>query len=170
MIVEVYRDHGISGGKGREKRPAFDKLHRDATLRKFDLIMAWSVDRLGRSLQDLVHFLDHLRSTRVELFLHQQGLDTTSPAGRAMFGMLSVFSEFERAIIQERIAAGMARAKAKGTKSGKPIGRPRIAAPIKDGSGRHIALAVPVCAIWLRSSASGGRVCAVSCAVATETP
>ena len=94
--------------------------------------MAWSVDRLGRSLQDLVHFLDHLRSTRVELFLHQQGLDTTSPAGRAMFGMLSVFSEFERAIIQERIAAGMARAKAKGTKSGKPIGRPRIAPPIKD--------------------------------------
>jgi DNA invertase Pin-like site-specific DNA recombinase len=132
VIVEVYRDHGISGGKGREKRPAFDKLHRDATLRKFDLVMAWSVDRLGRSLQDLVHFLDHLRATRVELFLHQQGLDTTSPAGRAMFGMLSVFSEFERAIIQERIAAGMARAKAKGTKSGKPIGRPRIAAPIKD--------------------------------------
>jgi DNA invertase Pin-like site-specific DNA recombinase len=132
VIVEVYRDHGISGGKGREKRPAFDKLHRDATLRKFDLVMAWSVDRLGRSLQDLVHFLDHLRSTRVELFLHQQGLDTTSPAGRAMFGMLSVFSEFERAIIQERIAAGMARAKANGTKSGKPIGRPRIAAPIKD--------------------------------------
>jgi DNA invertase Pin-like site-specific DNA recombinase len=99
VIVEVYRDHGISGGKGREKRPAFDKLHRDATLRKFDLVMAWSVDRLGRSLQDLVHFLDHLRATRVELFLHQQGLDTTSPAGRAMFGMLSVFSEFERAII-----------------------------------------------------------------------
>ena len=132
VIVEVYRDHGISGGKGREKRPAFDKLHRDATLRKFDLVMAWSVDRLGRSLQDLVHFLDHLRATRVELFLHQQGLDTTSPSGRAMFGMLSVFSEFERAIIQERIAAGMARAKAKGTKSGKPIGRPRIAAPIKD--------------------------------------
>ena len=117
VIVEVYRDHGISGGKGREKRPAFDKLHRDATLRKFDLVMAWSVDRLGRSLQDLVHFLDHLRATRVELFLHQQGLDTTSPSGRAMFGMLSVFSEFERAIIQERIAAGMARAKAKGTSS-----------------------------------------------------
>jgi DNA invertase Pin-like site-specific DNA recombinase len=126
VIVEVYRDHGISGGKGREKRPAFDKLHRDATLRKFHLVMAWSVDRLGRSLQDLVHFLDHLRATRVELFLHQQGLDTTSPAGRAMFGMLSVFSEFERAIIQERIAAGMARAKANGTKSGKPIGRPAI--------------------------------------------
>ena len=153
-IVEVYRDHGISGGKGREKRPAFDKLHRDATLRKFDLVMAWSVDRLGRSLQDLVHFLDHLRSTRVELFLHQQGLDTTSPAGRAMFGMLSVFSEFERAIIQERIAAGMARAKAKGTKSGKPIGRPRIAAPIKDRIPRGTSR-------WRCQFARFG--CAVSC-------
>ena len=63
VIVDGYRDHGISGGKGREKRPAFDKLHRDATLRKFDLVMAWSVDRLGQSLQDLVHFLDHLASS-----------------------------------------------------------------------------------------------------------
>jgi DNA invertase Pin-like site-specific DNA recombinase len=125
-IVEVYIDHGISGSRGREKRPAFDKLHKDASRRRFDLVMAWSVDRLGRSLQDLVAFLEHLRAARVELFLHQQGLDTTTPAGRAMFGMLSVFAEFERAIIRERIAAGMARAKAKGTKSGKPIGRPRI--------------------------------------------
>jgi DNA invertase Pin-like site-specific DNA recombinase len=89
----------------------------------FDLIMAWSVDRLGRSLQDLVAFLEHLRSTKVELFLHQQGLDTSTSAGRAMFGMLSVFSEFERSIIRERVAAGMARAKVSGTKSGKAIGR-----------------------------------------------
>jgi DNA invertase Pin-like site-specific DNA recombinase len=125
-VVEVYCDHAISGGKGRDKRPAFDKLHKDAARRKFDLVMAWSVDRLGRSLQDLVAFLEHLRATRVELFLHQQGLDTTTPAGRAMFGMLSVFAEFEKAIIRERIAAGMARAQERGTKSGKAIGRPRI--------------------------------------------
>jgi DNA invertase Pin-like site-specific DNA recombinase len=84
--------------------------------------MAWSVDRLGRSLQDLVAFLEHLRETRVELFLHQQGLDTTTSAGRAMFGMLSVFAEFERSIIRERVVAGMRRAKAKG----KAIGRPAI--------------------------------------------
>ena len=81
--------------------------------------MAWSVDRLGRSLQDLVAFLEHLRSTKVELFLHQQGLDTTTPSGRAMFGMLGVFAEFERAMIQERVKAGMARARDRGTKSGK---------------------------------------------------
>ena len=126
-VVQIYQDNGISGSKGRDKRPAFDQLHNDATRRKFDVVMAWSVDRLGRSLQDLVAFLEHLRSTKVELFLHQQGLDTATPAGRAMFGMLSVFSEFERSIIQERVRAGMARAKERGTESGKPIGRPAIA-------------------------------------------
>src|SRR5262245_20446064 len=126
-VVELYVDHGVSGAKGRDKRPAFDRLHRDATRRRFDLVMAWSVDRLGRSLQDLVAFLGHLRETRCELFLHQQGLDTTTSSGRAMFGMLSVFAEFERSIIRERVVAGMARARAKGTRSGRPIGRPSIA-------------------------------------------
>jgi DNA invertase Pin-like site-specific DNA recombinase len=82
--------------------------------------------RLGRSLQDLVGFLEQLRETKVHLFLHQQGLDTKTPAGKAMFQMLGVFAEFERAIIRERVVAGMARARAKGTKSGKPIGRPAI--------------------------------------------
>lgn len=125
-VVEVYRDFGISGSKGRDKRPAFDKLHKDASRRRFDVVMAWSVDRLGRSLQDLVVFLNHLRETNVDLFLHQQGLDTSTSSGRAMFGMLSVFSEFEKSIIRERVISGIARAKAKGTKSGKPIGRPAI--------------------------------------------
>jgi DNA invertase Pin-like site-specific DNA recombinase len=70
--VEVYEDNGISGAKGRDKRPAFNRLHKDATRRKFDVVMAWSVDRLGRSLQDLVEFFRHLQETKVELFLHQQ--------------------------------------------------------------------------------------------------
>jgi DNA invertase Pin-like site-specific DNA recombinase len=131
-VVEVYRDHAVSGSKGQDKRPGFDNLHRDATRRRFDLVMAWSVDRLGRSLQDLVAFLEHLRETGVELFLHQQGLDTTTSSGRAMFGMLSVFAEFERSIIRERVLSGMARAKAKGTKSGKAIGRPAIAPPTRN--------------------------------------
>lgn len=124
-VVEVYEDFGISGGKGREKR-AFDRLHHDATLRKFEIVMAWSVDRLGRSLQDLVAFLEHIRACDIGLFLHQQGLDTTTPSGRAMFQMLGVFSEFERSIIRERVKSGMARAKAIGTKPGKAIGRPRL--------------------------------------------
>jgi DNA invertase Pin-like site-specific DNA recombinase len=121
-IVKVYKDHGISGAKGRDKRPAFDALCRDAAQRKFDMVMAWSVDRLGRSLQDLVGFLSELHAMRIDLFLHQQGLDTTTPAGKAMFQMMGVFAEFERAMIQERVRAGLARARAEG----KQLGRPRI--------------------------------------------
>jgi DNA invertase Pin-like site-specific DNA recombinase len=121
-IVKVYKDHGISGAKGRDKRPAFDALCRDATKRQFDMVMAWSVDRLGRSLQDLVGFLSELHTLRIDLFLHQQGLDTTTPSGKAMFQMLGVFAEFERAMIQERVRAGLARARAEG----KQLGRPKI--------------------------------------------
>ena len=113
-VTKVYRDHGISGAKSRDKRPAFDALCRDATKRQFDVVMAWSVDRLGRSLQDLVTFLSELHALKVDLFLHQQGLDTTTPAGKAMFQMLGVFAEFERSIIQERVRAGLARAKDEG--------------------------------------------------------
>jgi len=90
-IVEVYADNGISGSKGRDKRPAFDRLHRDAARRRFDVIMAWSVDRLGRSLQDLVGFLSELHALKIDLYLHQQGLDTATLAGKAMFQMLGVF-------------------------------------------------------------------------------
>jgi DNA invertase Pin-like site-specific DNA recombinase len=122
-VVKIYKDHGISGAKGRDKRPAFDALCRDATKRQFDVIMAWSVDRLGRSLQDLVGFLSEIHTLKVDLYLHQQGLDTTTPSGKAMFQMMGVFSEFERAMIQERVRAGLRRA----VSEGKQLGRPRIA-------------------------------------------
>jgi DNA invertase Pin-like site-specific DNA recombinase len=124
--VVVYKDHGISGAKGRDKRPAFDRMLKDASKRKFNVIMAWSVDRLGRSLQDLVGFLGDVHAVGVDLYLHQQGVDTRTPSGKAMFQMCGVFAEFERAMIQERVRAGLARARAKGTKSGKPIGRPTL--------------------------------------------
>jgi DNA invertase Pin-like site-specific DNA recombinase len=126
--VTVYRDHGVSGAKGRDKRPAFDKLCKDAARRQFDVAMAWSVDRLGRSLQDLVSFLSEIHALGVDLYLHQQGIDTTTPAGKAVFQMMGVFAEFERAMIQERVRAGLRRAKAQGTKSGNPCGRPKIEA------------------------------------------
>jgi DNA invertase Pin-like site-specific DNA recombinase len=119
-IVKVYKDHGISGAKGRDKRSAFDALCQDATRRRFDIVMAWSVDRLGRSLQDLIGFLSELHSLGIDLFLHQQGLDTTTPSGKAMFQMLGVFAEFERAMIQERVRAGLSRAKAEGKRLGRP--------------------------------------------------
>ncbi len=122
-IVHVYRDHGISGAKGRDKRPAFDALHKAAARREFDIVMAWSVDRLGRSLQDLMAFLSEIRAASVDLFLHQQALDTTTPAGKALFQMMGVFAEFERSMIQERVRAGLRRAK----EEGKQLGRPRLA-------------------------------------------
>lgn len=126
-IVYVYKDHGISGTKGREKRPAFNSLCRDAAQRKFDMVMAWSVDRLGRSLQDLVGFLSELHALKIDLFLQQQGIDTTTPAGKALFQMMGVFAEFERSMIQERVRAGLARARSEG----KQLGRPRIAPEIE---------------------------------------
>jgi DNA invertase Pin-like site-specific DNA recombinase len=126
-IAHVYKDHGISGAKGRDGRPAFDRLCRDAAQRKFDVVMAWSVDRLGRSLQDLAAFLSELHALHIDLFLHQQGLDTTTPAGKAMFQMMGVFAEFERAMIAERVRAGLKRA----VSEGKQLGRPRIPAELE---------------------------------------
>jgi DNA invertase Pin-like site-specific DNA recombinase len=120
-VTEIYQDEGISGAKGRDQRPAFDRLLKDANRRSFDVIAAWSVDRLGRSLQHLVAFLEDVHHLGIDLYLHQQGIDTTTPAGKAMFQMLGVFSEFERAMIRDRVNAGLARAKA----NGKTLGRPR---------------------------------------------
>ncbi len=134
-IAAVFKDEGISGAKGREKRPAFDRLCRAVTRREVDMVAAWSVDRLGRSLQDLVAFLAELQASRVDLYLHQQGLDTCTPSGRALFGMLGVFAEFERAMIVERTKAGMARASAAGAR----IGRPAIAAEMREEIASRLA-------------------------------
>src|SRR3984893_17144654 len=125
-VVEEFVDHGISGAKGRDKRPGLDKLLKAVPRRKIDVVAAWSVDRLGRSLQDLLGFLGELNGAGVDLYLDRQAVDTTTPAGRALFQMLGVFAEFERAIIVDRVVAGMARARVKGTKSGKPIGKPPV--------------------------------------------
>ena len=136
-IVKVYRDHGISGAKGRDKRPAFDKLCRDTARREFDMVMAWSVDRLSRSLQDLVGFLSELHALKIDLFLRQQGLDTTTPAGKAMFQIMGVFAEFERAMIQERVRAGLMRARSEGKRLGRPPIAPALEKRIRE------ALATP---------------------------
>jgi len=121
-VVAVLTDKGVSGAKGREDRKALDDLLKAAVRRDFDLVAAWSVDRLGRSLKGLLALLEELEAAKVDLFLHQQALDTTSPAGRALFQMLGVFSEFERAMIRERVVAGLERAKAQG----KTLGRPKV--------------------------------------------
>jgi DNA invertase Pin-like site-specific DNA recombinase len=110
-IVEFFEDAGISGTKGRDKRPGLDRLLKAVARKDVDMVAAWSVDRLGRSLIDLLDFLRELHAKGVDLFLHQQGLDTSTPGGKAMFQMLGVFAEFERAMIHSRIMAGLARAK-----------------------------------------------------------
>jgi DNA invertase Pin-like site-specific DNA recombinase len=131
-ILKVYRDEGVSGAKSRAERPAFNALWEDATRRRFDMVMAWSVDRLGRSLQDLVAFLSELHALRIDLYLHQQGVDTSTPAGKALFQMMGVFAEFERAMIRERVKSGLERAKAQGKILGRPPIDPRKEAAILD--------------------------------------
>ena len=126
VVVGEFIDHGISGAKGRKDRPQLDALLKGVARKDFDIVASWSVDRLGRSLIDLVNMLQELHSTEVDLYLHQQGINTTTPAGKALFGMMSVFAEFERGMIQERVRAGMARARSNGTKSGNAIGRPSV--------------------------------------------
>ena len=118
-VVTVFEDAGISGAKGRDRRPGLDALMKSVARKEIDMVAAWSVDRLGRSLTDLLDVLKELHAKGVDLFLHQQGLDTSTPSGRAMFQMLGVFAEFERAMIRERVMAGLARAKAEGIKLGR---------------------------------------------------
>jgi DNA invertase Pin-like site-specific DNA recombinase len=118
---------GISGAKGRAERPGLDELMKAVARRDVDMVAAWSVDRLGRSLQGLLEVLVELRAKGVDLYLHQQGIDTTTPAGKAMYQMLGVFSEFEREMIRERVLAGMARARSQG----KHLGRPRVEADVE---------------------------------------
>jgi DNA invertase Pin-like site-specific DNA recombinase len=130
-IVNVFEDAGISGAKGRDGRPGLDALLKAVNAKEFELVATWSVDRLGRSLTDLLSILQCLRDKGVDLFLHQQGLDTATTAGKAMFQMLGVFAEFERGIIRERVNAGLARAKANGIKLGRRPVKPAVEARIR---------------------------------------
>jgi DNA invertase Pin-like site-specific DNA recombinase len=131
-VVGVYEDAGISGAKGRDKRPGLDRLLKDVTARKVNMIAAWSVDRLGRSLQDLVAMLNDLQAVGCDLYLHQQALDTSTPSGRAMFQMCGVFAEFERSMIRERVNAGLARARSKGIKLGRRKVKPSVEEQIQE--------------------------------------
>jgi DNA invertase Pin-like site-specific DNA recombinase len=126
-IWKVYEDAGISGAKGRDKRPGLDAMLKAVNAKEIDMVASWSVDRLGRSLTDLLGILQGLHDKGVGLYLHQQGLDTSTTAGKAMFQMLGVFAEFERGIIRERVNAGLARARANGTK----LGRRRVGSDVE---------------------------------------
>lgn len=120
MIVREIDDQGISGAKGRSERPGFDELHRIVSRREADIVVVWSVDRLGRSLTDLLSFMAELEAKGMNFYSHQQGLDSRTPGGRLSFAIFSAVASFEREIIKERVCAGLARARAEGKKLGRP--------------------------------------------------
>jgi DNA invertase Pin-like site-specific DNA recombinase len=119
-IVAEFIDNGISGMKTRQNRPALDQLMKSATQRRFDMVMCWSIDRLGRSLQNLVEILNELQALKIDLFFLQQGMDTSTPSGRMIFSVFGAIGEFERNLIRERVIAGQKRAVANGVKMGRP--------------------------------------------------
>src|SRR5262245_24515087 len=119
-VVHVYSDAGISGAKGRDSRPGLDQMLNDAKRRKFDVVMAWAIDRLGRSLIGLLGTIQELEAYGVDLYLDQQAIDTTSPMGKLVFQVTGAFSEFERAMIKQRVHAGLKRAVAQGKRLGRP--------------------------------------------------
>jgi DNA invertase Pin-like site-specific DNA recombinase len=131
-VVSIYDDAGVSGTKGRDKRPGLDAMLKDASRGKFDVTMAWAMDRLGRSLAGLIDTLKSLESANVDLFLHQQAIDTTTPAGRMFFHVTGAFAEFERDMIRSRVNAGLDRARAKGRKLGRPTVKAKVENAVKN--------------------------------------
>ena len=131
-IVGTFKDEGISGAFGREVRAQYDALLKQGVQAKFDVVLAWDVSRLSRSLADLVSTLEELHACGIDLYLHQQAVDTTTPAGKAMFQMCGVFAEFERGILSERVKAGLRRAREEGKALGRPFKVANVQAILKD--------------------------------------
>jgi DNA invertase Pin-like site-specific DNA recombinase len=140
-IVREYEGAGISGGKGREKRPAFDQMLKDAMRRRFDVLLIWSMDRLGRSVLHVAQAMAEMDAAGVALISEQQGIDGTGPFGRAMMQMATVFAELERSMIRSRVMAGLDRVRAEGIKK---LGRPPVGRKVEQairqqlGAGHRI--------------------------------
>jgi len=117
-IVKVFNDEGVSGRKGRDQRKGFDSLLKGATRKEYDTILVWAVDRLGRSLKDLILFLDEIHSIGCNLYIHNQGFDSSTPMGKMMFSFLGIFAQWEAEMLRSRIVMGQ-------QKSKKRIGRPK---------------------------------------------
>lgn len=152
-VVATFADR-LSGAKGREQRPGLDAMLKAATQRQFDMIAAWSVDRLGRSLQHLVTLFADLQAMGVDLYLHQQHVDSSTPSGRALLQMSGVFAEFERAMLKERVHAGLARAKAQG----KTLGRRRTRGATDEAILKLRSQGLGIHAIRKRLGCGAGRV------------
>jgi DNA invertase Pin-like site-specific DNA recombinase len=134
LITETYEDAGISGAKGREHRPAFDAMLRDAVRRRFDMLLVWSIDRLGRSVLHVANALAELDAAGIRLYCDREGIDSSTPMGRAMIQMASVFGEQERSMLRSRVLAGLDRVRAQG----KKLGRPKVPAKVEDAIRKHL--------------------------------
>jgi DNA invertase Pin-like site-specific DNA recombinase len=119
-IVRELKDEGISGTKGRSERPGWDALHRMVQKKEADIVLAWSLDRLGRSISELIGFMKELTAANVELYCEQQSLNTQTPSGRMCFAIFAAMGEYERELIRERVLAGLETAKRNGRKLGRP--------------------------------------------------
>ena len=125
-LYEQTAAHAFGSAKGREKRPAFDRLCKDAVRRRFDVVMAWSIDRVGRRVKDVATFMAEMEELGVSQYYEKQAIDSSTTYGKGMLHMAAVFAELERDVIRDRVIAGIERAKVRGTKSGRAIGRPRV--------------------------------------------
>jgi DNA invertase Pin-like site-specific DNA recombinase len=143
-----YVDRGVSGAKDR--RPALDDLVRDARRRRFDVLVCWRLDRLGRNLRHLITLLDDLQALGVAFVSLNEGIDATTPAGKLQLHILGAIAEFERARIAERVKAGLQRARAQG----KRIGRPRVTPALIDVPGGSVRSAA---ATWGVSRSTAAR-------------
>jgi DNA invertase Pin-like site-specific DNA recombinase len=134
LIVQTYEDQGISGAKGRDQRPAFDQMLKDAVRRRYDILMCWSIDRLGRSVLHVANALAELDGAGVRLYCDREGIDSSTPMGRAMIQMASVFGEQERSMLRSRVLAGLERVRAQG----KRLGRPKVSPNVEDAIRSHL--------------------------------
>jgi DNA invertase Pin-like site-specific DNA recombinase len=134
LIVQTYEDQGISGAKGRDQRPAFDQVLKDAVRRRYDILMCWSIDRLGRSVLHVANALAELDAAGVRLYCDREGIDSSTPMGRAMIQMASVFGEQERSMLRSRVLAGLDRVR----QQGKKLGRPKVAPKVEDAIRSHL--------------------------------
>ena len=165
-VVAVYSDAGISGAKGRADRPGFDDMLNAAIKGGFDVVMAWSIDRLGRSLIDLLGTIQHLETCGVDLYLDQQSIDTTTPTGRLMFQICGAFAEFERSMIRQRISAGLTRAKAQG----KRLGRPKVPSAVEQRARRHLAKGMGILKVAKTLGLGTGTVQRIKQAMVNDAP
>jgi DNA invertase Pin-like site-specific DNA recombinase len=135
-IVQAYEDQGISGAKGRDQRPAFDQMLKDAVRGRFGVLMVWSIDRLGRSVLHVANAMGELDAAGVALYSDQQAIDSTSPFGKAMIQMACVFGEVEREMIRARVVAGLNRVREQGIKK---LGRPKVPPEVEKAIQRHLS-------------------------------